>query len=111
MTRDENGMLDAWLKRLPEAMAGKDLSGLSESAVLDVANGSRHLITLSDGRVTVERLAEGRSADARNVVKADAGTMLALIEGRLSPVMALLTGRVRVKGNAKALLRLVNSLL
>lgn len=96
--------LDDFLRALPglaephrERLRGQD-------ALLRLVCGGREaFVRLADGVVTVPE--NCRETPACTLI-AEEDVALALIAGRLNPMRALMTGKVRVQGDAKLLMRL-----
>ena len=96
--------LDAFLRELPALAAPHrdKLRGRDHLFRLEWG-GRAAYIRLADGVVTV--LADCAEQPACTL-RADEQVALALIGGRLNPMRALLTGKVRVQGDAKPLMQL-----
>ena len=65
----------------------------------------RYVVTLRDGRATVERLdgsGEGPERDA--TIALDGAQFLKLVTGRLNPVTGVMRGQLKVRGDVKAAL-------
>ena len=82
----------------PEALRG--LSGIYELQI--TGEGCVHA-RISGGRISFE---PGECAGAVCSAVTDAATLDALLRGTLRPAKALMSGKLRVKGNANDLLRL-----
>ena len=97
--------LDAFAAALPGLAyeIGDRLRGQSGRFALRTRQGRELGILLEDGRVT---LTEAPVPDPDCAVEADEQDLLALVNGELSPMKALLFGRVRVRGDKALLLKL-----
>jgi hypothetical protein len=65
----------------------------------------RYVVTLLDGRATVDRLdAPGEGPDRDATIALDGAQFLKLVTGHLSPVTAVMRGQLKVRGDVKAAL-------
>ncbi len=102
---------DEWVAELNGAVASDEKVSLAASGVqLTIQqvvvgpNGGERCYTtrVDDGRV---ELAPGRADDADTTITEDYTTAAALARGESTPQDAILTGKVRVRGDMGALLR------
>ena len=96
--------LDAFLAALPQLALSaqeklKDHQGLYKFQLPD----KYYFIRLENGQVTVEQEAEEYP---NCIIMTDENQLMDLINGRTSPMKALLFGQVRVQGDVKPLLQL-----
>ncbi len=99
--------LDAFLSDLPAlARGGRErLRGQSGLFSLTTKQGRQLWVRLEDGAITLPGSAPSGTPDC--TVTADERDLLAMINGELSPVTAVLFGKVKVKGNKGLLLKLI----
>lgn len=65
----------------------------------------RFVVTLKDGRATVERIEDtSRARDRDATISLNGAQFLKLVTGRLNPVTAVMRGQLKVRGDAKAAL-------
>lgn len=93
--------LPALAEDVKEQLAGRDM-------LVKLEIGARQAyLKLQDGRLAVL----DQCADKpQTIVCAEEGVLMDMISGRLSPMKALFTGKVRVNGNSAALISLLNLL-
>ncbi len=77
-------------------------AGITNSYLFDVAGAGRWKVDVRDGSVSVEE--GGESADV--TISASEATFLRLIQRDLSPMSAYMTGKIKVKGDMGAAMRL-----
>lgn len=98
--------LDDFIRDLPihAARIADKLRGHDLLALVETKQGRRLYVQLKDGQAVT--MAE---CDAKPdcTVTADENDLLALIRGQLNPVKAILTRRIGVQGNMKALMSLI----
>ena len=97
--------LDDFIAALPglaDGISGR-LKGQSGLFLLKTRQGRTICIQLEDGVVT---LPDTLPRDPDCTVEADEKDILALLNGKLSPVKALLFGKLKVRGNKSLLLKL-----
>lgn len=97
--------IDGFLAALPGMAeeARLRLKGQSGLFALTTKQGRRLFLRLEDGVITLPETVEA-TPDCE--VTADEKDLLAVINGELNPVAAILFGRVRVKGDKTLLLKL-----
>jgi putative sterol carrier protein len=83
------------------------LSTLGYRVRFDLTDGGSILLDATGGAVAVSS-AEGGEADA--VMRLSSDNLLKLVEGRLSPMMAFSTGRLKVQGSQGVALKLAGLL-
>ncbi len=98
--------VDAFLQELPGLAAGsrEKLRGQNGLFALESKQGRQFWVRLDDGVVTLPETAPEEKPDC--TVIADESDVLALINREISPVVALLFGKVQVKGDKSILLKL-----
>ncbi len=99
--------LDDFAATLPSRFAeiAEKLRGESGSFLLRTRQGRTRSILLGNGLVTVT---EGAVEAPDCTVDADEADLLALVNGDLNPMKALLFGKVRIHGNKALLLKLAS---
>jgi len=55
--------------------------------------GGQYTLRLQDGQLSIE---EGLQGDAKCVVRSSAEDFMALVTGKLNPMMAMMTGKVKI---------------
>lgn len=100
-----NDSLDQWLTALPDLALQHqaELAGHDGLFRVETAQGRRWDILLAAGIVQITE--PGIAAPTCTIV-ADEGSLLDMLNGRLSPAKALLFGKVKLKGDPKPLLAL-----
>ena len=98
--------LDAFVEDLPKLAEGArdKLAGTSGLFSLTTKQGRKMLALMEDGVVTLPETAD-REPDCELI--ADEKDLLDMINGKLNPAMALLFGKVQVKGDKGLLMKLV----
>ncbi|WP_176084279.1 SCP2 sterol-binding domain-containing protein [Martelella sp. HB161492] len=101
----------AELATLVAAMEEKaaQLETLGYRVRFDLTDGGTILLDAADGQTTIHE-AEG-SAEADTILKLSSDNLAKLLAGRLSPMLAFSTGRLKLQGSqgvALKLLRLLN---
>lgn len=102
----EDMTLDEFLAALPSLALEKrdELRGHDNLFLVETSQGRQAYIRIRDGLVTVEDSAEGTPVCR---LTADEGLIMRLIRGEIHPAKALVTGKVRIHGDVKPLLRLI----
>ncbi len=105
----DNMTLDEFLTDLPQLALEKrdELRGHDNLFLVETRQGRRAYIRIRDGLITVEDSAEGTPVCR---LMADEGLIMQLIRGEIHPAKALVTGKVRIHGDVKPLLRLIRCL-
>ena len=100
--------LDDFVNDLPaHAEKAQDkLKGQNGLFSLTTKQGRTYWAELNDGLVTIPAETPARTADC--AVTADEKDMLAMINGELSPLPAILFGRVQIRGDKALLMKLVS---
>lgn len=101
--------LDAFLLDLPAHAAKheKQLKGHDVTVLLRTLQGRQIRLTLRDGKISYDNGADG-NADC--TVTADENQLLAMINGQLHPMKALLLNKISVKGDVARLIALARLL-
>ena len=101
--------VDEFARDLPgiAAQMQDKLQGNDGSFCLKLKDGRNYSVELKDGLATVSKT---ENAAAECTVTADDKALLDMINGKLSPVKALLFGKVSVKGDVMKLKKLMSLL-
>jgi putative sterol carrier protein len=98
--------MDDRLTRMFEDEAARSydakLTGLHGTFRFDVHDADSWRVAIDDGRVTVER---APNANADCILEGSAADVAAILRGDLRPVVALMQGRVRFRGDMSLLNR------
>ena len=90
-------------KQFFEELPGKAdpgrIAGVEHTFVFDIAGEGRWLVELHDGKLTVT---EGSDADGDVVFSMSAETFDRITERKQNPMMAYMTGKVKVSGDVTA---------
>ena len=85
--------------------AGVDPSktaGMTNSYLFDIQGAGQWLVAVDDGTVTVT---EG-GGDADTTIQASEETMMAVVRGEQNPTTAYMTGKLKIKGDMGAAMKL-----
>lgn len=87
---------------LPERVNPDALEGLETVFHFDVEGdeGGQYTVNLKDNTIEVE---EGLNGEARCAVKTTADNFMAVISGKLNPMMAVLTGKLKITNQGEML--------
>ena len=77
-------------------------AGMTNSYVFDIDGAGQWTVRVSDGRVSVSEGAE----DADATITADADTLARIADGEQNATTAYMTGKLKVKGDMGAALKL-----
>ena len=78
------------------------LAGMSNSYLFDIEDEGQWLVTVADGSLTV---AEG-GGDADATITASAETFDKIVAGEQNPTTAYMTGKLKIKGDLGAAMKL-----
>jgi len=81
-----------------------EIAGINHSYLFVVEGAGRWLVELRDGSVTVTEGLDGDDADA--TITASKEVFERLVAGTQNPMMAYLTGKLKVSGDVNAALKL-----
>ncbi len=89
-----------FLYALPRKVSPAAIEGLETVFHFDLEgdNGGQFTITVADGNVTV---ADGLNGEAKCVVKSTGDHFVSLATGELNPMMAVLTGKVKISNQGE----------
>ena len=88
-----------FFEELPGEVAPERLAGIDHSYVFDVAGEGRWLVEIHDGELTVTEGAEG-DGDVKFSMSAE--TFDRVTERKQNPMVAYMTGKIKVTGDVKA---------
>lgn len=95
-------MIDAkeFLFSLPQKVNPDALEGLTTLFHFDISDSGQYAVQLADGKLTV---AEGLQGDPACTVKTSAESFSKLISGDLNPMMAMMTGKLKISNPGEML--------
>ncbi len=95
-------MIDAkeFLFSLPQKANPDALEGLNTLFHFEVADSGNYTVRLADGKLSVS---EGLEGDASCVVKTSAESFSKLVSGDLNPMMAMMTGKLKISNPGEML--------
>jgi putative sterol carrier protein len=88
-----------FFEELPAKADPERIAGVEHAFVFDIAGAGRWLVELHGGRLAVTENAEG-AGDA--IFSMSAETFDRITEGKQNPMIAYMTGKVKVSGDVKA---------
>ena len=89
-----------FLYRLPDKVSPGAIEGHETIFHFDIEGGGQHTVQVADGKVNVS---EGLTGEASCVVRTSEEHFLKLIHGDLNPMMAILTGKVKISNQGEML--------
>ena len=95
-------MLDIkeFLFALPAKVAPEALEGHNTLFHFDIATSGQYTVQINDGKLSV---AEGFSGDPTCKVSASAETLGKLLSGDINPMMAMMTGKLKISNPGEML--------
>ena len=78
-------------------------AGMTNTYVFDIDGAGQWTVAVDDGKVSV---AEGVSADADCTITSSEESFERIVAGELNPTSAYMTGKLKVKGNMGAAMKL-----
>jgi putative sterol carrier protein len=78
-------------------------AGMTNTYVFDIDGAGQWTVAVDDGRVSVT---EGASADADCTITSSAESFERIVAGELNPTSAFMTGKLKVKGDMGAAMKL-----
>ncbi len=95
-------MIDAkeFLFSLPQKANPDALEGLNTLFHFDVADSGQYTVRLEDGKLSVS---EGLEGEAACTVKTSAESFSKLVSGDLNPMMAMMTGKLKISNPGEML--------
>lgn len=89
-----------FLFSLPEKVAPEAVEGLSTLFHFDIADAGQFTVKLDDGKFTVS---EGLEGEPRCTVSAGAETLAKILSRDLNPMMAMMTGKLKISNPGEML--------
>lgn len=89
-----------FLFSLPEKVSPEAVEGLSTLFHFDVADAGQFTVKLDDGKLDVS---EGFSGDPNCKVSASAESLSKILSGDLNPMMAMMTGKLKISNPGEML--------
>lgn len=91
-----------FIDELPGKVDAAAVDGHNTKFHFDVSgeDGGQYTLAIDDGVMSSE---EGLSGEAKCVVKASSENLLGLISGDLNPMMAIMTGKVKISNQGEML--------
>jgi putative sterol carrier protein len=91
-----------FLSALPGKVNNSVLEGLETRFHFDLTGqeGTQTTVTVEKGEIQVE---EGLIGDPKCIVKADAENFISAVTGKLNPMMAILTGKIKISNQGEML--------
>ena len=91
-----------FLNQLPEKVRKEAIEDQSTRFHFDLEGdgGGQVTLSLDDGKLTAE---EGLVGDPKCTVKADAQDFMKVVKGELNPMMAVLTGKLKISNQGEML--------
>ncbi len=77
-------------------------AGMNNSYLFDIEGAGQWLVAVNDGNVTVT---EG-GGEADTTIQASEETMMAVVRGEQNPTTAYMTGKLKIKGDMGAAMKL-----
>jgi putative sterol carrier protein len=79
------------------------LAGMNNSYLFDIEGAGQWYVAVADGAVNVT---EGGGGDADTTISTSEETMLAVVKGEQNPTTAYMTGKLKIKGDMGAAMKL-----
>jgi len=91
-----------FIKSLPEKASPEALEGMDTNFYFDLSGegGGAYTVIAQDGKLTVE---EGQVGDAKCEVRAKADKFMDVIRGDTNPMMAVMTGKLKITNTGELL--------
>jgi putative sterol carrier protein len=87
---------------LPARADAEKTAGMNNSYLFDIEGAGQWLVSVSDGAVSVS---EG-AGEADTTITASEETMMAVVRGEQNPTTAYMTGKLKIKGDMGAAMKL-----
>lgn len=93
------------LSKLPQNVDISKLAGINASVVFDLTGdkGGQWTVAVADGKINVS---EGAQADPTATIKMADTDYTAMMSGQLNPMMAFMSGKIKVEGDLNAVMKL-----
>ena len=92
--------LKEFFTKLPTKVDPAVLEGMESSFHFDVDGGCQYTVTLADGKMQVE---EGLHGEPKCKVTTSADSFTKLLKGDLNPMMAMMTGKLKISNPGEML--------
>ncbi len=91
--------------KMPANADASKLMGVNATVVFDLSgdNGGQWTIKVADGQLAVE---EGATAGAASTIKMTSADYVAMMSGSLNPMMAFMSGKIKVEGDLNTVMKL-----
>ena len=91
-----------FIESLPARATPEALEGMETNFYFDLSGegGGQYSVIAHDGRLTVE---EGKVGDPKCEVRADAGKFMDVVRGDTNPMMAVMTGKIKITNTGELL--------
>ncbi|HXG77581.1 MAG TPA: SCP2 sterol-binding domain-containing protein [Gaiellaceae bacterium] len=96
------GSVQEFFEKLPERVSGERVAGMSNTYVFDIEGAGTWTVAIADGSVQVS---EG-AGEADCTFSTSAETFEKIIAGEQNPTTAYMTGKLKVKGDMGAAMKL-----
>jgi putative sterol carrier protein len=87
-----------FLYKLPTKISPEAIKGHESTFHFDLEEGGQYTVAVANDKVTVS---DGLSGEATCVIKAKEENFLKLINGDLNPMMAVLTGKIKISNQGE----------
>ncbi|MBK8955606.1 MAG: SCP2 sterol-binding domain-containing protein [Saprospiraceae bacterium] len=91
-----------FLLNLPEKINTKALDGMSTCFHFDLSGEGGGVVTVAVANGTMT-CSEGLQGESKCTIKADAGDLKKVFKGELNPMMAILTGKMKINNQTEML--------
>ena len=92
-----------YFESLPSRIDESKTAGMTNTYVFDIDGAGQWTVAVDDGKVSVT---EGPSADADCTISTSEENFVKMVNGEQNPTSAYMTGKLKVKGDMGAALKL-----
>ena len=92
-----------YFENLPSRVDESKTAGMTNTYVFDIDGAGQWTVAVDDGKVDVS---EGTSADADCTITTSEENFVKIVDGEQNPTSAYMTGKLKVKGDMGAALKL-----
>ena len=92
-----------YFENLPSRVDESKTAGMTNTYVFDIQGAGQWTVAVDDGKVDVT---EGASADADCTITTSEENFVKIVDGEQNPTSAYMTGKLKVKGDMGAALKL-----
>lgn len=91
--------------KMPARTDTSKIVGVNATVVFDLSgdNGGQWTVKVADGQVAVE---DGAAASAAATIKMTSADYVAMMSGSLNPMMAFMSGKIKVEGDLNTVMKL-----